>query len=268
MDHITSADGTEIAYEHSGDGPPLVLVHGCGVSSVIWEPSLDRLTDHFTVYRFDRRGRGESGDSDQYSLQREAEDLLAVIDTIEEPVSVFGHSFGANVAYEGAKRSDHVENLVLYEPRVPTPPHDTKPEFAPELWTYVENGDERKAKREFFKEMVDMIPFNTNDFPDTVTQTPALTLAREIDAAEGTRLNPVPDISATVLLLDAEESPAYFRDATATISSYLPESKQRLLPGIGHETITEDTVIEPVIEFLTETTLREQTEPVRTNNPA
>lgn len=265
---VTSADGTEIAYGRSGEGPPLVLIHGSGVDSEIWQLHLDRLAKYFTVYWYDRRGRGESGDSVHYSLEREADDLLALVDQTEEPVSVFGHSTGANVAYEGAKRSSQVTNLVLWEPRVPVPPHDEKPAVGPDLWSYVRNGEEREAKLQAFKRMVNTIPFDTDDFPETVARTPARTMAREIEAAESTELRPEPDITASVLLLDAEKSSSYFRDATKTLAEYLPHSEVRFLPDVGHTAITEDVAIDPVVEFLTDPSNRDRSEKFQANHPS
>ncbi len=251
MSFVTSADGTKIAYERMGEGPPLLLIHGCGVSRVLWESCTSRFVDNFTVYLFDRRGRGKSGDSETYSLERETEDILALIDTIGEPVAVFGHSFGANCALEAAKRSDHITKLVLYEPRIPVPPHDEGPDFAPELWEYVENGQEEHAKRQFFIEMVGSVPFTGDKLPEPVRRTPARTLAREITAAEGSTVGSDLPVSAPTLLLDAEESSAYFRDATKKIDKALSQSHITSLHNIGHETITDDIVIDPVLDFLT-----------------
>jgi pimeloyl-ACP methyl ester carboxylesterase len=80
METITSRDGTPIAYERSGEGPPLVLVHGMTSTHRSWE-LLPELREHFTVYAMERRGRGESGDAAEYSLEREVEDVVALIDS-------------------------------------------------------------------------------------------------------------------------------------------------------------------------------------------
>src|SRR5687768_3496627 len=92
---ITSRDGTRIAVWRSGNGPPLLLVHGATHDhTTAWRFVVPQLEWHFTVYAMDRRGRGGSGDSPAYELQREAEDVAAVIDSIDKPVNVLGHSYG------------------------------------------------------------------------------------------------------------------------------------------------------------------------------
>jgi len=118
METVTSADGTEIAFTRTGSGPPLVLVHGAGLDHNFWEISDLRpeLAEQNTVYAIDRRGRGGSGDAEAYDLEREVEDVAAVVDSIDEPVTLLGHSFGALLALEAALRTDALHGLVLYEP--------------------------------------------------------------------------------------------------------------------------------------------------------
>ena len=105
------ADGTAIAYERRGAGPPLVLVHGTGRDRSHWAPSLPGFARDARVYALDRRGRGGSGDADRYAIAREVEDILAVIDAIGEPVHLLGHSYGAIVALEAALRSERLRSL-------------------------------------------------------------------------------------------------------------------------------------------------------------
>ena len=85
---VTSKDGTPIAYWRSGEGPPLVLVHGTSADHSRWTPVLPAFEQHFNVYAVDRRGRGGSGDSEDYSIEREFEDVAAVVDSIGEPVNL------------------------------------------------------------------------------------------------------------------------------------------------------------------------------------
>ena len=112
-----SADGTEIAYRVAGDGEPLVLVHGAGTSSADWVFALPHLRERFTVVTMDRRGRGRSGDSAAYAMEREAEDILAVLDAVGGTLLV-GHSYGALCAILAAQRTDRLRRLVLYEPPI------------------------------------------------------------------------------------------------------------------------------------------------------
>ena len=95
METIRSKDGTRIAYERSGAGPALVLVHGTTADHTRWAPVLPMLERIFTVYAVDRRGRGQSGDAADYSIEREYEDIAAVVSSIPGPVNLLGHSYGA-----------------------------------------------------------------------------------------------------------------------------------------------------------------------------
>jgi pimeloyl-ACP methyl ester carboxylesterase len=87
MDRVRSKDGTLIAYERSGTGPALVLVHGTTADQKRWASVLPMLEQQLTVYAVDRRGRGQSGDSAVYSIEREYEDIAAVVDSIQGAVN-------------------------------------------------------------------------------------------------------------------------------------------------------------------------------------
>ena len=96
METVTPRDGTPIAYGRGGEDPPLVLVHGTTADRLTWEFVLPELQKHFTVYAIDRRGRGESGGGGStYNIEREFEDVVAVIDSIDGTVGLLGHSYGA-----------------------------------------------------------------------------------------------------------------------------------------------------------------------------
>ena len=112
-------DGTEIAYWTSGGGPPIVLVHGAPADHNRWLPLLPYLQQHVTVHALDRRGRGASGDAPGYRLEREYQDVAAVVDAVAaasgEVVDVYGHSHGGIVAFGAATLTANIRKLVLYE---------------------------------------------------------------------------------------------------------------------------------------------------------
>lgn len=116
MHTVHSADGTRIAFCKGGRGAALLLVHGASAShATTWRLVSPALERRFTVHAMDRRGRGSSADGPSYHLQREAEDVAAVVDAIGGPVHVLGHSFGALCALEAALLTPNIESLVLYE---------------------------------------------------------------------------------------------------------------------------------------------------------
>lgn len=122
MQTVTSKDGTTIAYDRSGQGPALVLVGGMFEqramdSETAKLAALPLLSEHFTVYHYDRRGRGDSTDTRPYAVQREAEDVEALIDEAGGSAFLFGISSGAALAFEAALAlSGKVKKLALYEP--------------------------------------------------------------------------------------------------------------------------------------------------------
>ncbi len=117
---VRSADGTPIAVFVDGDGPPLVMVHGAFNDHTTDLPFVADLRDRVTTFGVDRRGRGASGDAPDYSIEREFEDIAAVVDSVAartgEPVAVWGHSYGADCAMGAATLTGNIGHLVLYEP--------------------------------------------------------------------------------------------------------------------------------------------------------
>ena len=115
-----SADGTTLTVTVDGSGPPLVLVHGSLLGHHHLDPLVAELRSSVTTYAMDRRGFGDSGDADAHDLEREFEDVAAVVDHVAQlsggPVTLFGHSYGASCAMGGAARSNNVAALILYEP--------------------------------------------------------------------------------------------------------------------------------------------------------
>ncbi|MFD0431943.1 alpha/beta fold hydrolase [Streptomyces zhihengii] len=116
MNQVISADGTAIAYEQQGSGPAVVLVGGAFMARGDSAALAGLLAEHLTVITYDRRGRGDSGDSPDYDVQREVEDLDALIERAGGEAMVFGMSSGAVLSLEAAARGSAVSRLALYEP--------------------------------------------------------------------------------------------------------------------------------------------------------
>jgi pimeloyl-ACP methyl ester carboxylesterase len=111
----TSADGTPIAFDRIGDGPPLILVGGAFNDRSSAAQLAERLASSFTVYTYDRRGRGDSGFTGPYAVEREIDDLEAVIEEAGGSAALFGHSSGGALALETAARGVSVSSLAIYE---------------------------------------------------------------------------------------------------------------------------------------------------------
>jgi len=122
MESIESTDGTSIAFQRTGTGPALVLVVGAFCDRTSTASLTPLLAPHFTVYEYDRRGRGNSGAGGEYAVEREIEDLAAVVAAAGGSAFGFGHSSGAVLALEAAARGVPLTRLALYEPPYTAPP--------------------------------------------------------------------------------------------------------------------------------------------------
>ena len=116
METVTSSDGTHIAFERLGEGPALVIVGGSLADHQFYAPLADELAKHFTVYNFDRRGRGQSGDTQPYTVEREVDDVGALLAYAKEPVLMYGHSAGSALGLRAAASGLNVARLALADP--------------------------------------------------------------------------------------------------------------------------------------------------------
>lgn len=155
MQKVIATDGTEIAFERSGSGPALIIVGGSLADHQFYLPLANELRRHLTVYTYDRRGRGQSGDTSPYAVERELEDLAALVDHARAPVFVYGHSAGSALALRAAAAGLGIAKLVLADP--PFTPHSDNDEvakaaFAEEaarLWELHDSGDYRASVKLF-----------------------------------------------------------------------------------------------------------------------
>lgn len=260
MEQVTSHDGTLIGYVRRGSGRPLLLVHGTTADHTRWAATSPYLEHYFSVVVMDRRGRGGSGDGPAYDLQREAEDVAAVVDAIGEPAFLLGHSYGAKCSLEAALLTENVRRLVLYEPPIPTGPPPYARSIRDRVQALVDDGELEAALEVMMREVVRMPEHELEVFRRLpVWQTRiqlAPTIPRELmfdwiyhfDAARFARLD-VP-----TLLLLGEHSPPYFRNAVELVHSTLPDSRVVILPGEGHIAMdtNPDLFVREVLAFLLE----------------
>ena len=265
METAISADGTAIAFERTGSGPPLVLVYGNGDVRTFWELAGVRrsLAEHVTVYVIERRGRGESGDAAAYELEREAEDVAAVVDVIDEPVTLLGHSGGALYSMEAALRTDNLRHLLLYEPPIPVGDHELPPaEVFAEMEAQLDDGEDEQVLVSFLKDIAGL----ASDELDELRSAPiwqdmvraAHVLPRELRAIAQYEFDAArfADLTTSTLLLTGSESPPLYRDATEAVNDVLPNSRIAILDGQQHMAMhtAPDRFVDEVLAFTRKST--------------
>lgn len=240
METVTSRDGTPIAYWRSGSGPPLVLVHGTTADHSRWAGVLPELERHYTVYAVDRRGRGGSGDTAPYAIEREFEDVAAVVDAIAEPVVLLGHSYGAICSLEASLLTENVRKLILYEPPIPVGVQ-LYPEGTPErIQALVDQGALEAGLELFFREVVQMPDQEFEVYRALpvwqVRITLAPTIPRElvVDRTYRFEASRFSDFGVPTLLLLGGDSPPVFRDVIGMLEAALSHSQVAVLPGQQH----------------------------------
>jgi pimeloyl-ACP methyl ester carboxylesterase len=255
---VVSDDGTAIAVWRSGAGPPLVLVHGTVADHGRWAPVLPVFERRFSVLAPDRRGRGRSGDADEYSLEREYDDVVAVIESVGNDVYLLGHSYGGLCALEASLRTDRVSKLVLYEPTLgflASPPHVVQ-----RLEELLHRGAHDELVAYFMVEVAGLTP----DQVELLRSLPAWdarvaaagTVPREERANRTYVFEPerFRDLEVPTLFLQGGESPKAFAQAGAAAQAALPDCRVVVMPGQRHAAM--DTATElftgEVLAFLDE----------------
>jgi pimeloyl-ACP methyl ester carboxylesterase len=202
------------------------------------------LERHFTVYAMDRRGRGESGDSEPYALEREFEDVAAVANATGPRANLLGHSYGALCAMEAALRTTHLHKLVLYEPTFAVEGVEPYPPGAREkLQGLLDQGDRDRLLVTFFRDIVQVPEEQIARLrAEPVWQArlaAAHTVVREFaDADYVFDPDRFRHFVVPTLLLLGEHSPAFLKKATEGLAEVLPNSRVVVLPGQGHIAMT------------------------------
>lgn len=241
MEKIRSKDDTLIAYERSGEGQPLVVVPGVLTSSRLW-PILPTLGEHFTVYAVDRRGHGDSVDAEHYAIEREFEDVAAVVDAVGSEVNLLGHSFGGHCVLGASLLTSNIRRLVVYETDAPEGMYSEAMSagLIDRFQTLVDAGDRVGAVTTFLREAFQMTPEEIEGakrwptFPAMVAA--AHTFPREIRAVEAYQFETVrfKQMNVPTLLLLGEDSPHFAKAAMEKWHAILSDSRIVVLPGQGH----------------------------------
>lgn len=260
LDHVTSDDGTTLAVWQRGSGPPLLLVHGTTADHSRWAPITPRLERHFTVHAMDRRGRGGSGDGPAYDIRREFEDVAAVVEAIDEPVFVLGHSYGALCSLGASLLTDRMARLVLYEPPIPTGSDQYPPGFPERMQAQLDDGDLEAALVGFFREVVRMPDHELSAYRQLpvwkVRVQLAPTVPREIVTSSDFTFvaREYAGMKTPTLLLLGGDSPPMFSMAIDVLREALPDNRVVVLPGQQHIAMDTDPdlFVTEVLSFLRE----------------
>jgi len=238
---VESADGTRLAVWVDGDGPALVLVHGAPSDHTTFDPLVHELRRGLTTYAMDRRGSGASGDSAAFAIEREFEDVAAVVDAVAArtggPVAVWGHSYGANPAMGGAALTTNVHHLVLYEPSFGL----AYPAGAIDAIEHaVAAGDRRAAIRAAF---VDTGVMTDEEFdalrasprwPKILASAPTLPRECRVEAAWVWQPGQFAGITAPTLMLAGSETDPELAECTHRAAAAIPNAEIRVLEGHAH----------------------------------
>src|SRR5512139_2134 len=246
--YTASTDGTEIAYEVTGSGPALVLVDGalCQRAMGPARGLAEELSDSFAVYAYDRRGRGESGTgSSPYAVEREVEDLAAVIDAAGASAHVFGASSGGALALEAARSGVPIERLGLYEaPFILDDSHPgNDPKLPERLQELVDEGRRGEAVKTFMRIVGAPAPFIAlmRLMPawkqlTAVAHTLPYDLSIVIEHEQGQPLAPgyYERVEPETLVVAGGKSPEYLRNSQAAIAAAVPRGRLETLQGQSH----------------------------------
>jgi pimeloyl-ACP methyl ester carboxylesterase len=259
MSQVRSKDGTPIAFERTGSGPALILVDGALCSRGFGpSPKLaPLLAPHFTVYAYDRRGRGESGDTQPYSPAREVEDIAALIQEAGGAASLLGLSSGGALALEAAAGGLPIDQVVAYEP--PYVDDDGQRGGAAHLGRLqrlVASGDRGAAVKYFMKDMVGVpapVVVMMRLMPGIWRKLKAVAHTLPYDAAIMTEFR-IPrvrfaSIRIPTLVMNGSKTDSRLSQAARAIADAIPGAQHRELAGQNHN-VKPGALAPAVVQFL------------------
>ncbi len=255
MKKVISKDGTPIAYDQSGKGPAVILVCGGSVDHTSNAPLAALLAEHFTVFNYHRRGRGDSGDTPPYAVGREVEDIAAVLAAAGGSAYLYGTSSGAALALEATARLKGITKLALWEPPYivegrPRPPADTA-----KTYTELVSAGRRGDAVEFFMAKVVGLP------PEFVAEArnapwwPAQEALAHTLAYDATIMGDyslpterVAAVKAPAIVIDGGASFPFMHATADAIANILPDAQRRTLEGQQHN-VAPEALAPVLVEF-------------------
>jgi pimeloyl-ACP methyl ester carboxylesterase len=256
MRKVVSRDGTTIAYKAAGNGPPIVLLGGGFRDHTVFTPMIPLMEPHCTVYVYDRRGRGESGDAPTWKIEREIEDLEAVIAEAGGEAAVFGGSSGGMLALEAAIAGAPISKLALLEPpyRLPGAPQ-VPADFAEKLQRLL--AEERRGDAaEYF--LSDLAGFSREEIARwrqspmwPANEAMAHTLAYDAAICGNSRLptERLAGVEVPTLVINSDDTSDWLREAAVATAAAMPNGRQVSLPGVWHR-VPPETLGPAVVEFV------------------
>lgn len=258
MGTVTSRDGTTIGFDRIGSGPAVVIVDGafCYRKFGVATPLAQILSSDFTVYTYDRRGRGESGDTPPYAVAREVEDLAAVIEEAGGSAYACGISSGAALALEAAASGLPITKLALYEPPFNVDPADVEQEraYTAQLNELLAAGRRGEAVELFFTSAglsEDDIPAMRASPDWQVFEAVAPTLAYD-HAILSDGLVPyerAARVKARTIVMNGAESPDFFHQAAKATADAIPGARHRALEGQSWGQVQPEVLAPALREF-------------------
>lgn len=238
----TSRDGTTIVYDRLGAGAPVVIVAGALQGRAGYGPLAERLAAGFTVFTYDRRGRGDSGDTAPYAVEREVEDLAAVIAAAGGNAFVYGHSSGAGLVLHAAERGVPIDGLVLHE--LPYDPDEDAGATRDEAATYrsLLAEDRRADAVALFLTSAGLpqeIVAHLREDPDMVANAPTLLYDPFAVMSEESRSGRTPAeqaaaITTPALAIAGTEGPPWMAATARALAEAMPRGSLRVMEGEGH----------------------------------
>jgi pimeloyl-ACP methyl ester carboxylesterase len=243
---VRSMDGTTIAFDRSGDGPPLILVSGAMGTRAHAADLASELATTFTVFAYDRRGRGDSGDTQPYAIEREIEDLNAVIGAAGGSAFVYGHSSGAVLALRAAAAGLNIPKLALHEP--PFIVDDSRPPVADDLVenldALIASGKPDEAVAYFMTDSIGMPPEAVVGMRQAPSWARMVALAQTLAydsriVAETTRGDPAPlkqwaSVTTPTLIIDGTATFPFMHPSADALAAVLPNAERATLDGQDH----------------------------------
>ncbi|MCK0472304.1 alpha/beta fold hydrolase [Halalkalibacter sp. APA_J-10(15)] len=249
MYSVTSKDGTKIAFDKVGQGTALILVGGA-FSYRKFPQQVELaylLSEYFTVYNYDRRGRGDSGDTQPYDVEREIEDLQALIDEAGGAAYVWGLSSGAALALRAADKGVNITKLALHEPPFVVKEGDRKPpkDFTKHTTDLISNNERATAIKYFMTKGMGAPSFVVSMMriiPGVWSNLMAVAHTLAYDAAllegymEGKKLPATwkNSVKVPTLVIEGTESPASLRNSAQALADVLPNAQLLSKKGLGH----------------------------------